>query len=116
MQAGSVFVDVAIDQGGCSETSKPTTHEDPTYIVNGVVHYCVANIPGAVPRTSTIGLNYATLRYGLAIASNGLLKAVKQTMGLGLGINCYQGKLVSREVAESFDLTYQTIESLYQEM
>lgn len=115
MSAGSVFVDVAIDQGGCSETSRPTTHEDPTYIVDDIVHYCVANIPGAVPRTSTIGLNYATLRYGLAIASKGLLEAVRQTLGLGLGINCYKGKLVSQEVADSFDLPYATIESLYHE-
>ena len=89
---GSVLVDVAIDQGGCFETSKPTTHTEPTYVVDGVIHYCVANMPGAVARTSTMALAGATLPQGLAIANKGFEQAVKEDATLALGVNVYQGQ------------------------
>lgn len=110
MKDGAVFVDVAIDQGGCGETSRVTTHDDPVYIVDGVVHYCVGNMPGAVPRTSTIALTNATLRYGLQIAENGLEEACKKSGVICSGVNCYLGKLTNENVAaahgcESVDLS-----------
>ncbi|MBQ8304787.1 MAG: alanine dehydrogenase [Blautia sp.] len=101
MKQGSVFVDVAIDQGGCGESSHVTTHDDPVYIEQGVVHYCVGNMPGAVPRTSTIALTNATLRYGLAIAEAGLEEACKKSKAIESGVNCYMGKLTNRNVAEA---------------
>lgn len=104
MKKGSVIVDVAVDQGGCCETTKATYHDAPTFVVDDVVHYCVANMPGAVARTSTFALTNATLPYGLAIAKNGLEKASSDDPGLKLGINCYQGKLVCKEVAQAFGL------------
>lgn len=106
MRTGSVIVDVAIDQGGCSETSHPTTHTDPTYVVDGVIHYCVANMPGAVARTSTIALTGATLPYGLAIANKGLEQAVKDDPTLALGVNVYRGKLTIPSVAKAHGLPY----------
>jgi alanine dehydrogenase len=106
MLPGSVLVDVAIDQGGCFETSKPTTHTDPTYVVDGVIHYCVANMPGAVARTSTMALAGATLPYGLAIATKGFEKAVADDAALALGVNVYRGKLTIPSVAEAHGLTY----------
>ncbi|MDR2516297.1 MAG: alanine dehydrogenase [Spirochaetaceae bacterium] len=106
MKKGGVIVDVAVDQGGCAETTKPTYHDDPVYTVDGVIHYCVANMPGAVARTSTIALTNATLRYGLAIANNGLENAARADGGLALGINCYRGLLTCREAAESLNLPY----------
>ena len=99
MKDGAVFVDVAIDQGGCGETSRVTTHDDPVYIEDGVVHYCVGNMPGAVPRTSTIALTNATLRYGLMIAENGLEEACRKSGVISSGVNCYLGKLTNENVA-----------------
>lgn len=104
MKKGSVIVDVAVDQGGCIETTKPTTHDEPTFVVNDVVHYCVANMPGAVARTSTIALTTATLPYGLQIANKGLEKAARENKALALGINLYNGKLTCSAVAEAFNM------------
>ena len=101
MKKGAVIVDVAIDQGGCVETSKPTTHSKPTYVVDDIIHYCVANMPGAVPRTSTFALTNVTLPYALEIANSGLAKAVSENEPLKRGINVYKGNLLNREVAES---------------
>ncbi len=93
MKEGAVVVDVAVDQGGCFETTQPTTHSDPIYVVDGVVHYCVANMPGAVPRTSTFALNNATLPYALALANKGVAQAVQEDPGLLLGVNTYKGHI-----------------------
>jgi alanine dehydrogenase len=103
MKRGSVIVDVAIDQGGCFETSRPTTHADPTFVVEGVVHYCVANMPGAVPLTSSHALNNATLPYGLAIAGKGLA-ALAADPGLRAGLNVHRGKITHAAVAEAIGL------------
>jgi alanine dehydrogenase len=103
MKPGSVIVDVAIDQGGCFETSHATTHSDPTYVVDGVVHYCVANMPGAVPYTSTHALNNATLVHGLALADRGL-KAIAEDAHLRNGLNVHRGKITNKAVAESLKL------------
>ena len=103
MRPGAVFVDVAIDQGGCGETSHVTTHDDPIFIEDGVVHYCVGNMPGAVSRTSTIALTNATLRYGLEIANKGLEQAVKDSPAIALGVNTYDGKVTCKNLADSFD-------------
>lgn len=104
LKKGSVLVDVAIDQGGCFETSHPTTHAEPTYEVDGVVHYCVANIPGAVPQTSTLALTNATLPYALCLADKGWEKACQENKGLALGLNIVDGKIVYPAVAEAFGL------------
>ena len=101
MQHRAVLVDVAIDQGGCFETSKPTTHEDPTYIVDDIIHYCVANMPGAVPHTSSYALNNATLPFGLALANKGVVKACEDDPHLMLGLNVHKGKIVNEAVVES---------------
>ncbi len=101
MKPGSVIVDVAVDQGGCFETTRPTTHSDPVYEVDGVVHYCVANMPGAVPRTSTLALTNATLPYGLQIANQGFARAVADSEGLREGVNTYAGHITCAPVAES---------------
>ena len=106
MKPGSVIVDIAIDQGGCFETSKPTTHENPTYVVYDVVHYCVANMPGGVPLTSTFALNHAVFPYALSIADLGWKAAVMKSQGLRAGLNICHGEVVHREVAESLDLPY----------
>lgn len=106
MKPGSVIVDVAIDQGGNAQTSHATTHDNPVYIVDGVVHYCVANMPGAVPRTATQALVNATLPYGLAIACKGLETACAEDKGLLEGLNCYDGKCTCIGVAEAFGLVY----------
>jgi len=106
MKKGSVIVDVAVDQGGCCETTRATYHDDPIFVVDGVVHYCVANMPGAVSRTSTIALTNATIVYGLAIADMGLEAAAKKFAGLLPGINCYGGKLTCKEVADGFGMSY----------
>ena len=105
MRSGSVVVDVAVDQGGCVETSRPTTHSDPTFIIDDVVHYCVANMPGAVPRTSTFALVNQTMSYALDIANNGM-DAVRQNPDLLHGLNTCNGKLTHQLVAEAFDLEY----------
>ncbi|MDH5505698.1 MAG: alanine dehydrogenase, partial [Anaerolineae bacterium] len=112
MKPGSVIVDVAIDQGGCVETIKGTTHSDPTYLVDGVVHYGVTNMPGAVPRTSTYALSNATLPYALRLADLGLEAAVQRDPGLALGVNTYQGKVTYPAVAEAFGLEYHAFDSL----
>src|SRR3954447_1188671 len=106
MRPGSVVVDIAIDQGGCFETSKPTTHSEPTYVVDGVIHYCVANIPGAVARTSTLALTSATLPYLLRVAGHGVRAAAKADPSLAKGLNTVEGKLVYQPVAEAHGLTY----------
>lgn len=106
MQPGSVLVDIAIDQGGCFETSKATTHQDPVYMIDEIVHYCVANMPGAVPLTSTLGLNNATLPYILHIANKGWKKALQDNLGLRNGLNVCAGKITHRGVAESLGLNY----------
>lgn len=109
MQPGSVLVDVAIDQGGCFETSRPTTHEEPTYYVDGILHYCVANIPGAVPYTSTLALTNATLPYALQLADKGWQKACADNEELRKGLNVVEGKVVYREVAEAWGLPYEPL-------
>jgi len=101
MRRGSVIIDVAIDQGGCVETARVTTHSEPTYEVDGVIHYCVANIPGAVPRTSTFSLTNVTLPYALYIANKGVEKALQESEPLKKGLNVFGGKIVNKEVAES---------------
>lgn len=106
MKAGSAIVDVAIDQGGCFETSHATTHADPTYVVDDVVHYCVANMPGAVARTSTFALNNATLPYILKLADKGYKNALLDDEGFLDGLNVIHGKVTCKEVAESFELEY----------
>ncbi len=110
MKKGSVVVDVAIDQGGCFETSKATTHQEPTYIVDDVVHYCVANMPGAVPRTSAIALNNATLPYVISLADNGYRKAMENDPDLLNGLNIHQGLITCEAVASSFDHNYMPAE------
>ena len=110
MKQGSVVVDVAIDQGGCFETSKATTHADPTYVVDGVVHYCVANMPGAVARTSTMALNNATLPFALAIANKGAKKALLDDKHLGNGLNVHQGKVTYKAVCDALGYDYTPIE------
>ncbi len=105
MKKGSVVVDVAIDQGGCFETSKPTTHQDPTYVVDGIVHYCVANMPGAVARTSTLALNNATLPFVLSLAGKGCKKALLTDQDLRNGLNVYRGQITHKAVA--LDLNYE---------
>lgn len=109
MEPGTVMVDVAIDQGGCFETSHPTTHEDPVYYVDGILHYCVANIPGAVPRTSTLALTNATLPYVLQLADKGWRRAARENAELALGLNIVSGKTVYRPVAEAWDLPYEPL-------
>jgi alanine dehydrogenase len=106
MQKGSVVVDIAVDQGGCIETCKPTTHENPTFVVDGVVHYCVANMPGAVARTSTFALTNVTLKYARMLAREGVDRAIMKDRPLRLGVNIYKGKLVYEQVALDLDLPF----------
>jgi len=112
MKKGAVLVDVAIDQGGCFETSKPTTHSNPIYTVDGVVHYCVANMPGAVPKTSTMALTNATLPYAGQIANKGWKRAMKENREIGLGANVVKGKVTYRGVADAFGLEYVPIDTV----
>jgi alanine dehydrogenase len=112
MKKGAVLVDVAIDQGGCFETSKATTHTDPIYTVEDVVHYCVANMPGAVPKTSTIALTNATLPYAVEIANKGWERAMKENKEIKLGANVIKGKITYKAVAEAFGLDYTPIDEL----
>ncbi len=106
MKKGSVVVDIAVDQGGCIETCKPTTHQNPTYVIDGVVHYCVANMPGAVARTSTFALTNVTLRYARMIAKEGVERALAKDRPLSLGLNIYKGKLVYEQIALDLNLPY----------
>lgn len=110
MKPGTVLVDVAVDQGGCIETCKPTTHQDPIFIIDEVIHYCVANMPGAVPYTSTVALTNATLPYALQLASKGWKQACRDNAELKLGLNIMKGEVVYKAVAEAFDLPYTDIE------
>jgi alanine dehydrogenase len=112
MKPGAVLVDVAIDQGGCFETSKATTHGNPIYTVEGVVHYCVANMPGAVPRTSTMALTNATLPYAVEIANKGWKKAMQENPEIKVGANVINGKITYRAVAEAFGLDCASIDDL----
>ena len=112
MKPGAVFVDVAIDQGGCSETSKATTHAEPTYIVDDVVHYCVANMPGGVPRTSTYALNNVTLPHVMALANKGWKKALNDDIHLRAGLNVCHGKVTYKELAETLGYEYTEAQSL----
>jgi alanine dehydrogenase len=114
MRPGSVIVDVAVDQGGCIETCRPTTHGDPTFVVDGVVHYCVANMPGAVPRTSTFALTNATLPYALQLAKLGPFDAVRQSQPLRSAANTIAGKLTCEPVAEAFGMAWTTPEEAVQ--
>lgn len=112
MEKGSVFVDISIDQGGCSETSRPTTHSNPTYIEEGVVHYCVTNMPGAVAKTSSEALTNATLRYALEIANLGYKAALKNDKALRQGLNIYEGKVTNQFVADDLNYKYTPAEAL----
>jgi alanine dehydrogenase len=111
MTPGTVLVDVAVDQGGCIETCTPTTHENPTYIIDDVVHYCVANMPGAVPYTSTLALTNATLPYAVRLANYGWKKACIDNPDLKNGLNIIAGKVVYKAVADAFNLSYQAVDS-----
>ena len=108
-EPGTVLGDVAIDQGGGFETSRPTTHEDPVYYVDGILHYCVANIPGAVPRTSTLALTNATLPYAIQLADKGWRRAAQENPELALGLNVVEGKVVYKPVAEAWGLDYEPL-------
>jgi alanine dehydrogenase len=109
MKEGSVIIDVAVDQGGCVETTQPTSHSEPTYYVEGVLHYCVPNMPGAVPRTSTLGLSNATLPYIIKLAGKGFKEAVAIDKALALGVNTYQGNITYKAVAEAFGMYYKPL-------
>jgi alanine dehydrogenase len=112
MKPGAVIVDVAVDQGGCAETTKPTTHDSPIYTVEGIVHYGVANMPGAVALSSTIALTSATLQYGLKIAEHGLEQACRISEPVCKGVNLYCGRCVYPNVAHDLDIEYTTLDSL----
>jgi len=112
MKPGAVIIDVSVDQGGCVETCHPTTHENPTYVVDGVVHYCVSNMPGAVPFTSTIALTNATLPYAVEIADKGYERAVKTNPELKYGLNILHGKVTYKGVAEAFGFQYTPVEDI----
>jgi alanine dehydrogenase len=112
MEKGSALVDIAIDQGGCFETSKPTTHDEPMYIVSGIVHYCVANMPGAVPHTSTYALTNATLPYARELAGKGLLKAMDDNLSLAKGLNVYKGTLTCKGVADSLGMVVRPLSKI----
>jgi alanine dehydrogenase len=112
MKEGSVIVDVSVDQGGCIETCKPTTHEHPTFVVEGVVHYCVANMPGAVPHTSTLALTNATLPYAVEIANKGYEKAIKTNPEIKLGLNMIDGKITYKGVADAFNFEYHPVDTV----
>lgn len=112
MKKGAVLVDIAVDQGGCAETTHPTTHDNPIYVVDDVVHYCVANMPGAVALSSTIALTSTTLRYGLMIAEHGLENACRLNQDIAYGVNAYKGKCVYDNVAKSLGLEYTPLDSL----
>ena len=112
MRPGTVLVDVAIDQGGCFETSKPTTHQDPVYFVDEILHYCVANMPGAVPYTSTLGLTNVTLPYAVALANKGWKQAVKDDVKLLKGVNIVEGTIVYEDVAKAFGMEWSTVNQM----
>ncbi|MEE9438152.1 MAG: alanine dehydrogenase [Saprospiraceae bacterium] len=113
LNKGTVLVDVAVDQGGCIETCRPTTHEDPTFVIDDVLHYCVANMPGAVPYTSTLALTNATLPYAIQLANKGWKKACKDNKELELGLNVVQGKIVYKGVSDAFGMDYTPVSEVY---
>jgi alanine dehydrogenase len=113
MEPGSVVVDVSVDQGGCIETIRPSTHSDPVYVEENVVHYGVTNMPGAVPRTSTYALSNATLPYLMELAEHGIQAAIQRDKALAKGVNTYQGKTTYEAVAETFELEYTPLESIF---
>jgi len=112
MKPGAVIVDVAVDQGGCCETTKMTYHDDPVFVIDGIVHYCVANMPGAVSQTSTYALTNATLNYGVKLANMGVEAACKSDHNLAYGVNTYKGKLTCEEVARDFNMEYTDLKTL----
>jgi alanine dehydrogenase len=112
MKPGSVIIDVSVDQGGCVETCKPTTHENPTFVIDGVVHYCVANMPGAVPFTSTVALTNATLPYAVEIASKGYENAIRTNNEIRLGLNMIGGKITYKGVADAFGFQYVPVDNI----
>jgi alanine dehydrogenase len=112
MRPGTVLVDVAVDQGGCIETCKPTTHEDPTYVIDDILHYCVANMPGAVPYTSTLALTNATLPYAIQLANKGWRQACTDNKELKLGLNIVHGDVVYKGVSDAFGLPYTPVEDV----
>jgi alanine dehydrogenase len=112
MKKGSVMVDVAIDQGGCFETSKATTHKDPVYIIDGVIHYCVGNMPGAVAKTSTLALTNATLPYAVEIAGKGWKKAMRENQEIQKGANVIKGEITFKGVADAFGLKFTPVDKL----
>ena len=114
MEKGSVIVDVAVDQGGCVETSKPTSHEDPIYEVDGVIHYCVPNMPGAVPFTSTVALTNSTLPYIIAVADHGVAGAIESNSMISTALNTFKGQITHRGVADAFNLEYRSPEAVIQ--
>jgi alanine dehydrogenase len=113
LQPGTVLVDVAVDQGGCFETTHPTTHQDPTYIIDDVLHYSVANMPGAVPATSTEALTNATIKQGLDLANKGWKNACNDDESLKLGLNVINGKVVYKAIADAFNLKYSSLNELF---
>jgi alanine dehydrogenase len=112
MRPGTVLVDVAVDQGGCFETTKATTHANPTFTIDDVIHYCVANMPGAVPRTSTLALTNSTLPFGIQLAGKGWQKACRENASLAKGLNVVDGKVVYEGVAEAFNLPFTPPETI----
>jgi alanine dehydrogenase len=112
MAPGSVVIDVAVDQGGCVETSHPTTHSEPTFLVDGVIHYCVANMPGAVPRASTYALSNATLPYVAKLANSGIVQAIQAEPALAKGVNTYRGHVTYSSVAQAFGLQHTPLQAL----
>ncbi len=110
MREGTVLVDVAVDQGGCIETCQPTTHENPTYVIDGILHYCVANMPGAVPYTSTLALTNATLPYAIQLANKGWKKASQENEDLKFGLNIIKGDIVYEAVADAFGMPFTPVE------
>lgn len=112
MRPGTVLVDVSIDQGGCFETSRPTTHEDPIFLVDDVIHYCVTNMPGAVPQTATLGLTNTTLNYAIEIANKGWKQALKEDEELKKGLNIANGTIVYQQVGEAFDMPWEPIDAV----
>jgi alanine dehydrogenase len=116
MEPGSVVVDVSVDQGGCVETSEPTTHSDPVQVVEGVLHYGVTNMPGAVPRTSTYALSNATLPFVLKLAEHGIPEAIRKDSALAKGVNVYRGQITYEAVAEALEVDYAPLDSVIQEV
>jgi len=112
MKPGAAFVDISIDQGGCAETSRPTTHREPIYIEENIVHYCVTNMPAIVPNTSTYALTNATLSYGLQLANRGFLQALERDKALARGLNTYNGKIAHEGVANAFNMPWTPAEEI----